>query len=489
MYKYTVTTGDSAGLNAIAKKHGFANYKEAGVTSVPSGNFDLIRPGDIIEMGNYDPNKITTIQKTTPVISSTDNAQQFRDNSTALATQVASLSTVTKDATNGAVSAVAYNPDAKPFGKGDTTTDATGKTVTNTTGDPILDKVNAWQSEQNAKFDAEAQQRKDEYSQLFTTQLANIDAAAKATIDGINATYDKRIKEEKRINTLNIDRVKAYGLGNGGQYTPVDFGSAISEKETEAADHITALENERTNLIAQAKQAQANGQSGLLRQKMADIDTINNNLRTRLNDVAQESEKQYQLLRTVRQEAEAKQKAALAAMKDKFTNIAPKYVSDFDKMDDAGKDAFITKISTQTGLDYGTIFGIMHSVSATETNTSLEQSKKLMDIAKTKVEINSQGVIDDARRAAAEASRASAAKAYNDIAVKKEQTRMDNEIPSKFKDDAAFQAERSKFVKKWGVTGQKYWDAIFLDPESGTFTYDKEGASSGKSGDPLGLGI
>ncbi len=45
---YEVRFGDT--LNLISIKYGFLNYKIAGINSVPSGNFDLIRPGDIIEI-------------------------------------------------------------------------------------------------------------------------------------------------------------------------------------------------------------------------------------------------------------------------------------------------------------------------------------------------------------------------------------------------------------------------------------------------------
>lgn len=48
---HTVKSGET--LNSIAKQYGFSNYKEAGVSSVPSGNFDLVRVGDAITLGNY----------------------------------------------------------------------------------------------------------------------------------------------------------------------------------------------------------------------------------------------------------------------------------------------------------------------------------------------------------------------------------------------------------------------------------------------------
>lgn len=50
---YKVKAGDT--LNSIAKQYGFNTYKEAGITEVPSGNFDMIRVGDQITIGGAKP--------------------------------------------------------------------------------------------------------------------------------------------------------------------------------------------------------------------------------------------------------------------------------------------------------------------------------------------------------------------------------------------------------------------------------------------------
>lgn len=48
---YTVKKGDT--LNAIASQYGFKDYKAAGITGYKSGNADLIRPGEVLTIGNY----------------------------------------------------------------------------------------------------------------------------------------------------------------------------------------------------------------------------------------------------------------------------------------------------------------------------------------------------------------------------------------------------------------------------------------------------
>jgi len=63
---YEVQLGDT--LNMIAIKYGYTNYKLAGITYVPSENFDLIRPGDIINIRNI--SKSTIVETTVGTTSS-----------------------------------------------------------------------------------------------------------------------------------------------------------------------------------------------------------------------------------------------------------------------------------------------------------------------------------------------------------------------------------------------------------------------------------
>lgn len=55
-FQYTVQSGDYRGLNDIVRRFGFQDYQQAGISAVPSGNFDLIRPGDVINFGNQPRN-------------------------------------------------------------------------------------------------------------------------------------------------------------------------------------------------------------------------------------------------------------------------------------------------------------------------------------------------------------------------------------------------------------------------------------------------
>lgn len=48
---YTVKAGDT--LSKIAQQYGFKDYKSAGITGYKSGNANLIRPGEVLTIGNY----------------------------------------------------------------------------------------------------------------------------------------------------------------------------------------------------------------------------------------------------------------------------------------------------------------------------------------------------------------------------------------------------------------------------------------------------
>lgn len=468
-FVYTVKKGDT--LNKIANQYGFANYKAAGVSAVPSGNFDLIREGEQITLGNYDPNNITPIGSTPPVVSSKDNATGFNTDSTKLDGMLTDIGKAT-GTTSTTKSADTTTPTDKytPFATGEKNAE-TGKIET--TGDPILDKLNKWETDQGTKFSQEAAVRKAEYESLFKTSLSAIDATAAATISNINSTYDKRINEQNRINKLNIDRVKAYGLANGGQYTPISFGDAISNREQEAADKISELEGQRNSLIAQAKAARDAGESKLLRERLEDLAKVETTLRTQLADVEKEAEKQYQLLRDLRKEEETKHQKALDKMRENLAAIAPQYADDYTKLTEDEKDKFIQKIAAQTGLDYGTVFGLLEGAVS-------DADKKALDKKKTEADIKATDALTTQRLAGAAKDFADAATKDKDR--KNDQT-MRSDIPETFASEEDFNKQRLSYVKKYGEAGAKLWDEAFNKDDVGDYTYtiDPNAGGGGKS--------
>lgn len=457
-FTYTVKQGDT--LNSIANRYGFKNYKEAGVSAVPSGNFDVIKEGEQITLGNYDPNNIKTFQNTPPIVSSLDNKAEFLNNSDKI-TKIDNAFSGIYNGKNVSVTGYKDNPD------GTTTnylSDGTTSKVTNTknadgtitqkevetTGDPVYDALLKQNKEEAVKLETEKANKKADYEALFNTSLANLDATAKSTIDRINTSYDQRIKEQERINRLNVDRVKAYGLASGGQYTPIDFGDAVSMREQEGSDKIKSLESERTNLIAQAKVARDNGSSQLLRQKLQDLDKVDNDIRKQLNEVEAESDKRYKMLRDIRLDEEKKAKERRDKAVARISSIAPMYSAQYEKMTPEEKNQFILSIVNQTGLDYATTYGALEGGMLKNKKDKLDLQSKTVDIQKKVKDIYKT----------------------KNASTKVTPEQMSADAPTSFSSDQDFQNQMTAFVRKYGTSGASYWDKVYKKDSVGDYTYE-----------------
>lgn len=427
--------------------------------------------------------KVIPFTSTPGVISSKDDAIGFKSDGTKLDEVLAGVSGALTDAQVMALEKAGYREGDTVPGKGrlmpDGTFDAsvlksetagsiTGvdKPVDGTkpegSGDPVYDKMQAWQKEQSAKFDADALTRKAEYEALYKTSLASLDATVASTISGINATFDKRIAEQKRINQIRIDRSKAYGLGSDNAlYNPMEFTDMVTTREEEAGDAIVALEGQRNSLIAQAKSARDVGNSKLLRDRLADLDKVDEQVRTKLKDVSDEADKQYRLLRDIRKDEEAKHKEAVAKMVEQLGSIAPKYADDFGGMSDEEQDAFINRIVKETGLDYATVFATLQKSVTTakdkaraDKKDQLGMDKAEVDLAKSKVELNK------------------ARQGGTKTPAQQEQENMRASLPDTFTDEADAKKQRMAFIKKYGTAGQSHWDAVYLDKENNEYNYE-----------------
>jgi len=377
-FKYTVKKGDT--LNAIARRFGFRNYREAGITSVPSGNFDLIRPNDEITIGNYNPQNVSTIPNQSPtMVSSQDNTQMFYDNKQKLDELVQ-----------------AHRQASEQSAQDDTDTqpadfDEAVKSVKSDTSDDDLYSWARLDDEQKIK---EAQktleQDRKEYLDSIKTRLAEIDDMAKATIRRIETSSARRIAEQKRINKLNIDRIRAYGIAGGGMYKPIMFSDAVTERERKASEIIQQLESERDSAIQQALNLAERGKSLLLKEKMEYLKGIEDRLRKQLQDIERESNKQYELLRQMRkaeeerrqQLLEKQRKQLLAYVKlreDEFTDLTPEQLQQKVK-----------ELASETGLSFGDVLGVINTAKTSRYKElaekyAMEKKKADANLAKSKI--------------------------------------------------------------------------------------------------------
>lgn len=355
-FNYTVKKGDT--LNSIAQRYGFSNYKQAGVSSVPSGNFDLIREGESITLGNYDPNKIQGINTGSSVISSEDNAQKFKDNSNEL-----------------------DRLESEQATKRDKQEETGNEDVVVKTETSDEDKINYEFDKAKEKADQEAKDQQREYERLLESQFALNDSIASSTIESIRNTFAQSIEEQKRINEINIARVKAYGLGGGGRFTPISFGDAITNREREASDKIRNLENEMNSLIAQARNTQREGETALLESRIDQINEIRNQLRETYASIEKERQSQLELMREVREEEEAKHQAEVEKIQQFIALQITQDDEEIANMSNEELNSLVSQYAETYGQDFLTTYATIRGAVTESKLKNLDIKKKEADIS------------------------------------------------------------------------------------------------------------
>lgn len=410
--QYTAQAGDTA--NSIAAAHGFSNYQTAGISTPASGNYDKIAAGETLTIGNAKSGNASAIPTTPIVVSSKDSATGFTNNTSSLNTKTATNNVLTaKDASGntlyytvdpsgkvvyqnapgGTASTVAgggAKPNPTDLEKGAAAGAGTGAEPNITTGNPILDSLQSWEQTKDAQAQADALTQKQQIQTMLSTNLAANDATFAAQIAGIQNTYSGLIDTQTRINSLNVDRTKAYGLATGGALsTPLEYTDAVSEKEQAAADAIAKLDNQRDTLIGQAKAAQVSGDAKLLQDSMDSIDKVETDMKNTLAQIASEVTNRATLLNTV----ETQQKADQAAQSAKLlAAAAAQFGTQYAGLTDPKQqDQMIKNIVAQSGgmLDYGTVYAGLEKAKADAAATKTQAEKDAASIAKDKASANS----------------------------------------------------------------------------------------------------
>lgn len=225
---YTVKQGDT--LNSISQAAGFTNYKDAGITSVPSGNFDLIRPGEVISLKPA-------------VVSSDKVAEKTSHNLTELATVTTPKTGLTPEQQAAADKAAADKLAAETKARETSAVDSALKTG-----------VPAQPVKSQAQIDAEAG------ITAMQTQLANLsatmDANAKLLMDGIAREYDSLIAQQETQNRAYQGGINVEGIRSGRErYAPVMQGAILDGAVSSGLKAISDLQAKKAQLLIQAQQA------------------------------------------------------------------------------------------------------------------------------------------------------------------------------------------------------------------------------------------
>jgi len=379
--KYTVKGdgSDSGGLNSIMNRYGFKNYKQAGVSSVPSGDFNSIKEGDVIEFNQNQPNKeegavnVEGFNTNTPVYLNTKGKQQNQKNNF--------------DDLNGLKnkSLEEVKVDRNKIDKVDKTQFDKEYDIYNT-DDSLLGRFNTWEVDQKRQaVDWEEKQRKS-YDNIFSTLEGNISQEKVSALKRIDSIFNKRIDEQLRINKSNTDRVKAYGLsGEGGSalYTPLMFTDAVSRREEEGAEKIAQIGQELENAISEAENAYRQGDVKLMRERLDAHSQLKVDLNNQIDDIEKESDRQYKAIRKVREEKEAQVQAQRQSSLDSLALTLQPKASQFAGLspDDLYKQADL--ISKQSGLEFTDVLSAINQAIAGGFKQSEAKSKA--DLAKERV--------------------------------------------------------------------------------------------------------
>jgi len=358
--KYKVTKKDFKGLNSIVQRYNFSNYKEAGVKSVPSGNFDLIRPGDEIEFKDPikgAPSGVASIGTTNLSLKNEKLQNDFEESKkTGTLKEIKNpLSDLTK---------------AKP----EVDIDKNGNV--NIKGDENTNKLNEWEGKKMQEEKEWFDKQLSDYDDLFKSMTSNISTEKQSAIDRISNVFKQRLETQKRINKFNLDRVKAYGLRGGGGnalYTPLMFSDVITAKEQENADKLNKINVEMENSISEIERAFNEKNYKLAKEKLDTHYKLKERLNKSIDDIEKQSNYHLKKLR----ETEKNWKLQMQEERKKALTRIKGYVStkDLSGMSNDKKLQLAENLANKYGLDTYEVLGMLQSIS----------NKKELDNAKTEL--------------------------------------------------------------------------------------------------------
>jgi hypothetical protein len=388
-YKYTVQKGDT--LNDISQKYGFKNYKEAGVESVPSGNFDLIRPGEEITIGNYEqPVQFDTSADYTTY---EQNSKKFGDK---YGTMGSSDFDRAQESPNGGdltgsngeggavsvVSEVDMGNGTKTVVYSDGTTQVIGGGGTQQTEekDPI-------QAQYESGLNETTQKAKDKAAQVTNTLNTirnNVSANTQALIDSINATFDASIKvmEDANKRLLAGKGVVEQRTGRSRYVNKISEG-IITDEIQQGEMRIADLNAQRLSAIAKAEQYQNEMDIDLFNSEMDYLNDIEKNMNDEIANLLTGVQEQY---KNMREEVKAQEEAESAARQlamEQVSNALPAFASAYSGYSDDEKIAFVSEVAKQYGVDPNELHGMIVEAVQQSDMDELEKQEMLLDMENT----------------------------------------------------------------------------------------------------------
>jgi hypothetical protein len=349
----TVKKGDT--LNSIAQANGYKNYKDAGYTA-PSGNPDLIRPGELI----YSTNSERAV--------TADYNNQFNDFQSR-------LDAWNKEQKNKEIADKA-TADAKDI-KG---TDTKETKVTKTDEQIEID---------NATKESENQMKS------LTTQLDQVaymmDSASNAMINSIKETYGGMITEMRDSNSRLLEGRKQEELRSGrARYVQGVSQGILTNEELEGTGRIATLNGKMLGLIAEVEQARAENMMSVFKQKWEMLKDTKKELTDTISGIHKAVTDRITADTNKLKEERATQTAIDKAAFDKSKRVAPALADSLDKFStNEQKIAFINQYAKSADLEgyEDILLGDIYEASA-------DNTKRQLDIKNIQSQINSRSLAD-----------------------------------------------------------------------------------------------
>lgn len=226
-----------------------------------------------------------------------------------------------------------------------------------------------------------------------TTTLDNLkkisDATTQALIESIKQTYAARIDAMNDSNSRVLAAKTSEGIRSGrARYASGLQEGILSDEEQQGISRVGQLQGEMLTLIQQAQSAQNENDLKLFNERMDDLDKIDKNLQSTVQNLQKNATDQLTLLQNkAKAEADAAKAAQQAAL-DKSKRAAPGIAEQLNALPDAkSKAAFLQEYSDQSGIPLDVLMGDIQSYNNDQAKDALTAQKTKLDMQNIESEI------------------------------------------------------------------------------------------------------
>jgi hypothetical protein len=395
-YKYTVQKGDT--LNKIAQRHGFENYKKAGIESVPSGNFDMIRPGETVTLANYQ--QPVQYDTTEDHINYEKNNIRYEQNYGSGGAMGSSEFDKAQEGPNGGaltqVSEVDMGDGTKVVVYSDGSQEVVGQKKEGT-AQTTQENIDTRTKEITDKYNKEIDYATSELDRIGAQQDQNTNNL----IESIKQTYASRIEIMEDLNNRSLQGERQVGIRSGrSRYTNQTNRDILTDTEKRGIDRVAKLEGEMLSLIVQAEQARTEEDIELFNERMDRLNEINDNMQNEIVDMQKSAYDALDALREEQKAATEEEEAQMQLLYDRSEESAPAIAEALGGYEsDEERAEFLLAYSEKTGIPMEVLISDVQSyvndreeqeLDLKNTKSLIEQRQRSNDISAGRLALDQQ---------------------------------------------------------------------------------------------------